>query len=447
MAANSWTNTFKLRAIKATAALVPEGLKSQMPQDDSAWLSAINQAQSTQARTLAADYDRAKKALASGSVGEALPALVAMSLALIDEAAPRDRDGLYAKLDRSPEIGLANFDGYHYVIERETFAKKLEAASKETIRRAVKAGDDTQKAARYWADLFNLYVNAGVDLWTSAAHDAGFELGRGQPVGTRVTPPLNTDDDSFRPPVDVDVTGYMAATLQSLEQGGVIKTIKMGGGDDDGNEFVFDEGISVTGDEARQTADQLANSNVRVDSQGVDRMKGLDEEALASLKKLGIDVKRTRREFSETRGGIKPGTSVSVGDFQFEMEGISSIELGSRAERPVFMQISDSALNTGRGEGSMNQKVVAAVIGANVGGVKACFERRLREIPDLSGRVFVEFTIGVDGVVKTVNVLENTSGDGPFAECLTRQVRRMNFPPPKGGEVTFVFPFIFEQSF
>jgi len=104
-------------------------------------------------------------------------------------------------------------------------------------------------------------------------------------------------------------------------------------------------------------------------------------------------------------------------------------------------------LTTAGGSGHLNQKVVAAVIEANVGGIKSCFERRLREVPDLSGRVFVEFTIAADGTIASVQVLENTTGDATLGDCLSRQVERLRFPPPEGGDVTFVFPFIFEQAY
>ena len=110
------------------------------------------------------------------------------------------------------------------------------------------------------------------------------------------------------------------------------------------------------------------------------------------------------------------------------------------------MQLTDSALGVGAGGGTLNQKVVAAVIQANVGGFKTCFERRLREVPDLAGRVFIEFTIDADGQVSHVKIAENTTDDDVFAQCLIRQVKRLRFPPPSGGEVTFIFPFIFEQA-
>jgi TonB family protein len=111
------------------------------------------------------------------------------------------------------------------------------------------------------------------------------------------------------------------------------------------------------------------------------------------------------------------------------------------------MQVPDSAMGSTGSAGVLNQKAVVAVISANVGAFKTCFERRLREKPDLSGRVFVQFTIGVDGAVTDVKLVENTTNDGPFAECIQRQVQRLRFPPPKGGEVVFVFPFIFEQAY
>ncbi len=174
----------------------------------------------------------------------------------------------------------------------------------------------------------------------------------------------------------------------------VLEDLATGGGD----EMVFDEGLNISGDEAKQTASQLKNSNVQVDSGGVDRMKNLDPETLAALYRLGIDVKSARPPYKGTRGGVKPGETVKVGDLDFKIDGLSSVEIGSRDQKAVYMQVPDAALGAEGSSGRLDQKVVATVIGANIGAFKTCFERRLREIPDLSGRVFVQFTIKTDGL-------------------------------------------------
>jgi len=285
---------------------------------------------------------------------------------------------------------------------------------------------ETAAAKADLAALFGLYVNATVDLWTSLAKDAGKDLGAGQP-----------------PAAAAEVDPLTRDWVNQARQTGDLEDLVTGGGD----EMVFDEGLNISGDEAKQTASQLQNSNVQVDSGGVDRMKNLDPETLAALDRLGIDVKSARPPYKGTRGGVKPGETVKVGDLDFKIDGLSSVEIGSRDQKAVYMQVPDAALGAEGSSGRLDQKVVATVLGANIGAFKTCFERRLREIPDLSGRVFVQFTIKTDGSVADVKVLQNTSDDQQFADCIMRQVQRLRFPPPKGGEVIFVFPFIFEQAY
>jgi TonB family protein len=446
--AADWSLDFQTRVVEATVSLLPAGLKAKLPADQADIRAAVQRA-AQGSNKLSAAADRAKTALAGGDPAAALDAVAGLTLTFVNDTAPRADAGFFARVDRSPEIRVVFFDGYHRVLNVKAAGKKFAPVAGEAGEAAVAAVAAELSAGDDLARLFNLYVNFGVDLAVTAALDAGLDMGQGSGAGVRLSPPLNEADDGFRPGMDLDPAAGLKPTLDAAVADGVLKpeTFVVAvdpAGDED---FVFDEGITVTGDEAQHTADQLANSDVHVDSRGVDRMKGLDEDALRSLAGIGVDVKKTRRAFRGTRGGVQPGQTVSVGSVDFQFDEMSTVAIESREERTVFMQITDSAMATGDSAGHLNQKVVAAVIGANVGGIKACFERRLREIPDLSGRVFVEFTIAVDGSVKDVKLIENTSGDAVFAECLARQVQRFRFPPPQGGEVAFVFPFIFEQSY
>lgn len=445
--AAAWTPTFKERVVAAAISLVPADVKAKLPQGPAAVKAAVQRAAEIKVKTPNAQLEKISGRFGAASPEDLLVEAAALAIAFVDETAPRADKAFFQTLDASPEVGIVHFDGYHLVSSADTLLDQVEEFAAPLAKRIAAADEPSQDVANDTAALFNLYVNVTVDLWTTAAKNAGANLGRGQPNGARVTPPLNEADEALRPAIDADISAAVTNVVTAAKTAGALTDLTLESGGGEADEFVFDEGVSVSGQEAQDTASQLANSDVHVDSAGVDRMKGLDEGALKALENLGIDVRKTRREFRVTRGGVKPGQILSTGDINFKLDNMSSIELGSRDKRAVFMQLSDSALETGVGGGSLNQKVVAAVIGANVGGIKACFERRLREVPDLSGRVFVEFTIGLDGNVARVELLENTSGDGPFAECLGRQVNRLRFPPPEGGEVTFVFPFIFEQAF
>jgi hypothetical protein len=94
------------------------------------------------------------------------------------------------------------------------------------------------------------------------------------------------------------------------------------------------------------------------------------------------------------------------------------------------------------GEGNIDAGRVAAIIRGQLGGIRSCYERALRNNPTLSGRLEVRFTIGTSGRVTTAS----SSGLGAAPEvgtCVVSRIRGLVFPPPEGGSVDFSFPFTF----
>ncbi len=450
--AKGWNATYQIRVIDAALRFSPAGLSGRLDTSAPAVQAAVERAAAQESTAPKQRFDEAVNILheSGADKNEALFNLVWLAMSVTEAVEPVAAPTFFDKVDQSPAIARARFDGYHEIrnvtgflaLVAKTAQPRLENISNQVV------GDD-RALADDLTQLFNLSVNAVVDLWATAARRAEVTMGQPQPQGAAAIPSVT--DSVFSPDVQIDLNVDMTRFVEQGQSQGVLTPLAIEaatatGGDDD-NEFVFDEGVSITSGEAQAGANQLANSDVQVDSGGVDRLKGLDEEALAALKKLGIDVASNHREFRGTRGGVKPGQSLRVGELDFNLGNLSSVEIGGREQRQVYMQLSDSALGTGASGGHLNQKVVGAVFNANVGAFKTCFERRLRERPDLSGRVFVEFVINLEGVVSSVKILENTTGDDVFGDCLLRQVQRLRFPPPTGGEVTFVFPFIFEQSY
>lgn len=79
--------------------------------------------------------------------------------------------------------------------------------------------------------------------------------------------------------------------------------------------------------------------------------------------------------------------------------------------------------------------------------VRACYERRLRLRPDLSGTVRVRFVVGRGGVVQSVDASEDTTGDAELGVCVVDVVRTLRFPEPRGGGVVSVtYPFAFQPE-
>ena len=57
----------------------------------------------------------------------------------------------------------------------------------------------------------------------------------------------------------------------------------------------------------------------------------------------------------------------------------------------------------------------------------------------------VQFTIGLDGQVTSTKIASTTLGSPTVEDCILRRFARMQFPRPRGGEVTIKYPLIFKE--
>ena len=83
------------------------------------------------------------------------------------------------------------------------------------------------------------------------------------------------------------------------------------------------------------------------------------------------------------------------------------------------------------------------VVARNTGQLRYCYETRLKANPDLGGRVEVRWVLN-GGAVASANVVANTTGDRPFADCIAVRANRWTFPADLTGE--FTAPFVFHSA-
>ena len=69
---------------------------------------------------------------------------------------------------------------------------------------------------------------------------------------------------------------------------------------------------------------------------------------------------------------------------------------------------------------------VRSVVGANYGKIRYCYERRLKQKPDLDGRIILKTDI-YKGVVREVVVTEDTTEDAVLSECVQQHVQVWTF--------------------
>jgi hypothetical protein len=97
------------------------------------------------------------------------------------------------------------------------------------------------------------------------------------------------------------------------------------------------------------------------------------------------------------------------------------------------------------GEGEVDAGAVASRIRAQIGGIRSCYERALRDNPALAGRVEVRFTLGETG--RITRITPSGLAEAPeVGACISQRLRGLAFPAPRGGSVDFMFPFVLDHQ-
>ena len=89
---------------------------------------------------------------------------------------------------------------------------------------------------------------------------------------------------------------------------------------------------------------------------------------------------------------------------------------------------------------------VGEVIHRHMSEIRYCYESTLIQVPDLEGKLLVNFTIGGTGDVKDSAVKTSTLTDPRLDDCVMRRLTSWKFPQTKGGiDVAVTYPFIFKM--
>lgn len=94
--------------------------------------------------------------------------------------------------------------------------------------------------------------------------------------------------------------------------------------------------------------------------------------------------------------------------------------------------------------GKVDRQLIDDVIGKDMLEIRACYEKRLRVDPTITGKLVVKFVIDKKGRVSSSTVKSSTLGDPPFERCVLATFDDMRFPKPVGGGIVIVsYPFLF----
>lgn len=93
-----------------------------------------------------------------------------------------------------------------------------------------------------------------------------------------------------------------------------------------------------------------------------------------------------------------------------------------------------------------NQADIRSQMLKRAGSFRFCYERELQLSKDLEGRVAMGFVIALDGSVKNVRTASNGLGNDKVPECIAREIGKLKFKPPEGGECVVQWPFVFKAN-
>lgn len=109
------------------------------------------------------------------------------------------------------------------------------------------------------------------------------------------------------------------------------------------------------------------------------------------------------------------------------------------------LQLASKENIQGASGSARSAEVIQSTIAKIQGNIKLQFEKYLRQDPNLSGKVEVEFLIKADGSVTDVQVVRSTLNQASFERRLVSLIERVNFGPAD-SDVKITFPFVFSSS-
>jgi Ca-activated chloride channel family protein len=113
---------------------------------------------------------------------------------------------------------------------------------------------------------------------------------------------------------------------------------------------------------------------------------------------------------------------------------------GSHRSKPPQVRLGATSVS-----GRLPPEVIQRIVRQNFGRFRLCYERGLRNDPNLSGTVVVSFVIGESGAVSSTTA-GGSLADKEVSSCVASSFARLSFPQPEGGQVRVRYPLSFSPG-
>ncbi len=137
-------------------------------------------------------------------------------------------------------------------------------------------------------------------------------------------------------------------------------------------------------------------------------------------------------------GGKKRGGKPGYGPGELTGGGTGTRTIGAVVFEPPKRKI--------RKKGHLTREQIARVVKQHLQEIQYCYEKNLLRNNKLKGKLIMEWTIVSTGKVTLVKTRFNSMHSSKVARCVSKSIKKMRFPSPRGGGLVEVeYPFLFEQ--
>lgn len=147
---------------------------------------------------------------------------------------------------------------------------------------------------------------------------------------------------------------------------------------------------------------------------------------------------------SAADAGLRTGNNGGTGSADIgSLTGVGGGAGGDVSGPKVTVKPKVSA-GTGSIDASGDENAVKATVSRNSGQLTYCYEKQMKVVPTLEGRVEIGWTVSGGKVSGSPYIIANSTGDAELANCVIQKIRRWTFPADVEGEMSW--PFVFQQK-
>jgi hypothetical protein len=88
--------------------------------------------------------------------------------------------------------------------------------------------------------------------------------------------------------------------------------------------------------------------------------------------------------------------------------------------------------DAGAGKGTLSREALAELFDRGAASIKKCYERDLKRVPTLAGKLDFAIKIGRTGKVEAIRIKSSTLKNKLVERCIATTIKRWKFPRPTG---------------